>query len=78
MSKAEKIPVDIQYVGVKTVLIDGDFAQIKNNFASAIKIGSDMGTQFFICEKIVLQGGEEFILEKYDYKKRVITYRRSE
>lgn len=72
----KKFPVDAWYATSKVVFMDDGFAQIEKGFSCALGIESAVGDQFFLCQKITLQDGSEYVLERYNFAKNTLFYRR--
>lgn len=70
------IPVEVWYSTARVVLNNGEYASIRENFDCAIGIESKAGPQYFICQKIQLENGEVYVLERYDLDKQTVFYRR--
>lgn len=74
---SDKFTVDAWWASAKVIFIEGDgLYQIENNYSCALGVGSKSGNQFFLCQKIVTQDGAEYILERYDFEKQTLFYRR--
>ena len=68
--------IDAWWANATVVLNGGDYATIKKNFACALGVESKSGNQFFICQKLRLNDGSEYILERYKHETFTLFYRR--
>lgn len=70
-----KFATEAWYASCKVVLMESNFAQVKQDFACAIGIESNVGDQFFLCQKIAMTDGREYVLERYNFEKNTVFYR---
>jgi len=73
---SQKFNVEAWYCSATVILNDGDYVEIKRDINCSIAVDSHAGIQYFLAQKINLNDGSEYILERYKVENQTIHYRR--
>jgi len=71
----EEITIKAWSATAKIVLNSNDYAQIKDGVNCALGVKTNQGDQYYLAQKLSMDNGDEYILERYDHGKLTLFYR---